>query len=114
MVFKLSYNDNILIFTLYHETLRTFKKHRNEILFRFSKRNKLSNLRVFGSVARGEDTEDSDIDFLVSTSPGTTLLDLGGLCADLEEFFGQNFDVIEENSLPTKFKETVLKEAIPL
>lgn len=90
------------------------KKHRNEILFRFSKRNKLSNLRVFGSVARGEDTEDSDIDFIVSTSPGTTLLDLGGLCADLEEFFGQNFDVIEENSLPTKFKETVLKEAIPL
>lgn len=90
------------------------KIHRNEILFRFAKRKKLSNLRVFGSVARGEDTENSDIDFLVSTSPGTTLLDLGGLCADLEDFFGQNFDLVEENALPAKFRETVLKEAIPL
>lgn len=90
------------------------KINRNKILLRFAERKKLSNLRVFGSVARGEDTENSDIDFLVSTSPGTTLLDLGGFCADLEDFFGENFDLIEENALPAKFREAVLKEAIPL
>lgn len=90
------------------------KIHRHEILLRFAKRKKLSNLRVFGSVARGEDTENSDIDFLVSTSPGTTLLDIGGLCADLEDFFGENFDLIEENALPAKFREAILKEAVPL
>ncbi len=88
--------------------------HKEEILERFAKRDKLSNLRVFGSVARGEDTSDSDIDFLVTTAPDATLLDIGGLCADLEEFFGENFDVIEEDSLPTKFKDQVLREAISL
>lgn len=88
--------------------------HKDEILRRFSKRKNLSNLRVFGSVARGEDTIESDIDFLVSTAPNATLLDIGGLCADLEDFFGNNFDVIEENSLPAKFKQKVLREAVPL
>ena len=88
--------------------------HKEEILERFAKRDKLSNLRVFGSVARGEDTSDSDIDFLVTTAPDATLLDIGGLCADLEEFFGENFDVIEEDSLPTKFKDQVLRDAISL
>ena len=88
--------------------------HKEEILERFAKRDKLSNLRVFGSVARGEDTSDSDIDFLVTTAPDATLLDIGGLCADSEEFFGENFDVIEEDSLPTKFKDQVLREAISL
>ena len=88
--------------------------HKEEILERFAKRDKLSNLRVFGSVARGEDTSDSDIDFLVTTAPDATLLDIGGLCADLEEFFGEHFDVIEEDSLPTKFKDQVLREAISL
>lgn len=88
--------------------------HKEEILRRFAKRTKLSNLRVFGSVARGEDSTESDIDFLVSTAPDATLLDIGGLCADLEDFFGDNFDVIEENTLPKEFKQKVLSEAISL
>ena len=45
----------------------------------------ISNVRIVGSVARSEDTEDSDIDFFVDTAPGTTLFDLGGLYSDLED-----------------------------
>ncbi|NEN75347.1 nucleotidyltransferase family protein [Pelistega sp. NLN82] len=73
---------------------------------------RLSNLRVVGSVARGEDTEDSDIDFLVLANPNASVFELGGLCSDLEEYFGDNFDLIEEQSIPEKFKLEILNEAI--
>lgn len=86
--------------------------HRDEILACFARHPKLSNLRVFGSVARGEDTENSDIDFLINIKPGTTLIDIGAFCSDLQEIVGDNFDLTEECSLPTRFKEKVLREAI--
>lgn len=88
--------------------------HKDEILERFEKHPKLSNLRVFGSVARGEDTEESDIDFLIEAAPDASLFDIGRFCSDLMDFFGENFDLIEDDVLPDKFKTTVLKEAITL
>ncbi|ETD68492.1 nucleotidyltransferase [Pelistega indica] len=72
---------------------------------------RLSNLRVFGSVARGEDREDSDIDFLVSAKPNASVFELGGLYSDLEEYFGHKFDLVEEQSIPEKFKPEIFKEA---
>ncbi|MDH2926984.1 nucleotidyltransferase family protein [Lonepinella koalarum] len=87
-------------------------QNRTKVRQIFSTYPKLKNLRVFGSVARGEDTENSDIDFLVEVLPGSSLFDIGGLCSDLQEVFGENFDLMEESSLPLKFKEKVLREAI--
>ena len=57
------------------------------------------NIRVFGSVARGEADEKSDIDFLVEMEPGRSLLDLGGLLMDLQEVLGRDVDVVTERGL---------------
>lgn len=77
-------------------------------------RNKTANPRVFGSVIRGEDTEGSDIDILVDTLPGTSLFDLGGLQADLEDLLGVKVDVLTSDGLPQKWREEVLAEALPV
>ncbi len=72
------------------------------------------NGRVFGSVARGEDREESDLDLLVDALPGATLFDLGGLQADLEERLGVRIDVKTPGDLPEKFRAEVLAGAVPL
>lgn len=72
------------------------------------------NVRIFGSVVRGEDDEHSDIDFLVDMEPGRSLLDMGGLLVDLREFLGRNVDVVTEKSLHWYIRERVLEEAVPL
>lgn len=71
----------------------------------------VKNLRVFGSVAKGLDTEKSDLDILVDTTPKTTLFDLCGLQIELEELLGIKVDVITPRSLPEKFRYQVLQEA---
>lgn len=86
---------------------------RGEIL-RIAARRGARNVRVFGSVARGEDRPDSDIDFLVDMEPGRTLLDLGGLFADLRELLGRPVDVLTEKELHRLFRNRVLAEARPL
>lgn len=70
------------------------------------------DLRLFGSVARGDDTAHSDIDFLVSLAPGRTLLDLASLQLELERILGRPVDVITEQGLPESVRSTVLTEAI--
>ena len=72
------------------------------------------NIRVFGSVARGEANADSDVDFLVELEPGRSLLDQGALIQDLEELLGCRVDVIEPRALHWYIKDRVLAEAIPL
>ena len=73
-----------------------------------------SNIRIFGSVARGDETELSDIDFLVDLDPGRTLLDLGGLFMDLKELLGCEVDVVTEKALKENIREKVLSEALQL
>ncbi len=68
------------------------------------------NIRVFGSVARGEADSKSDIDLLVDLEPGRSLFDLGGLLMDLQDLLGHKVDVVTERGL----RERVMKEAIPL
>jgi len=70
------------------------------------------NVQVFGSVARGESDEQSDIDFLVELEPGRTLFDLGGLQYDLEQLLGCRVDVVTEHGLKPRIRERVLREAI--
>ena len=72
------------------------------------------NLRVFGSVLSGEDTETSDLDLLVDPLLGATLLDLGAIQIELEESLGISVDVLTPGDLPIKFRAQILSEARPV
>jgi len=72
------------------------------------------NIRVFGSVARGEADEKSDIDFLVEMEPDRSLFDLGGLLMDLQEVLGRDVDVVTERGLNPRIRDRVLREAVAL
>jgi predicted nucleotidyltransferase len=71
-------------------------------------------VRIFGSVARGDASPESDVDFLVQMEPGRSLLDLGGLLMELKELLGREVDVMTEDGLRARIRMRVLKEAIPL
>ena len=73
-----------------------------------------SEVRVFGSVARGEETPESDVDFLVSLERGRTLLDLARLETHLEELLDRPVDVVTPENLRHGVRETVLREAVPV
>ena len=89
------------------------KTYRNEIL-QIASRYGATNVRVFGSVARGESDSFSDIDLLVEFEPGTTLLDHAGLELDLETLLGIKVDVVSDNGLRERVRERVLREAVAL
>jgi uncharacterized protein len=91
----------------------TLHKKRRQILALANKYG-ARNVRVFGSVARGEARPDSDIDFLVGLEPGRSLFDLGGLLYELQSLLGVEVDVVTEKSLHHRLRERVLREAVPL
>jgi uncharacterized protein len=72
------------------------------------------NVRVFGSVARGDADAASDIDFLVDFEPGRSLLDLAALLVDLEDLLGHPVDVVTESGLKARIRQRVLDEAVPV
>lgn len=90
--------------------LRLNKKKIESIAIKYG----LSEVFIFGSVARGDDDKDSDIDLLVTSSDKTTLFDLGGFYSELEEIFGKHLSIVTRNSLKGRLKENVLREAVPL
>lgn len=69
---------------------------------------------MFGSVAKKNATETSDIDLLVTLEPGRTLFDLGGLSYELEELLGRHVDVATRPILRKELRERIEREAIPL
>jgi predicted nucleotidyltransferase/uncharacterized protein with HEPN domain len=73
-----------------------------------------SNIRLFGSVARGEADAESDIDLLVDIEPGRTLFDLSELLMDLQDLLGREVDIVTEKGLNARIRERVLREAMPL
>ena len=87
---------------------------KREDILRAANRHGAFNVRVFGSVARGEADSESDIDLLVDMEPGRSLLDLSGLLIDLEDMLGCNVDVVTERGLRDRIRERVLKEAVAL
>ena len=89
------------------------KAKREEIL-KIAAKHGARNVRVFGSVARGEAGPESDIDLLVDMEPGRSLLDLGGLWSDLNELLGRKVDIVTENSIYWLLRRRILKEARPL
>lgn len=74
----------------------------------------LHNVRIFGSVARGEDTPQSDIDLLVDLDKDCTLLDMGGAIVKLQELLGRKVDIVTERGLHWYLREQITKEAQPL
>jgi predicted nucleotidyltransferase len=92
---------------------KRLQEKRGEIL-RLASSHGAHNVRVFGSVARGDARPDSDIDLLVELEPGRSLLDLSGLLLDLQDLLGCEVDVVTEKSLHWYIRDTVLQEAIPL
>jgi len=87
---------------------------KREDILRIASKRGAYNIRVFGSVARGEADSKSDIDLLVDLEPGRSLFDLGGLLMDLQDLLGQNVDVVTERGLRERIRERVLKEVVPL
>ena len=90
------------------EALSTHRQTICEIVARHLAR----NARVFGSVARGDDSDNSDLDVLVDPLPGATLLDLGAMQVELEETLGLRVDLLTPGDLPTAFRDRVLREAV--
>ena len=92
---------------------QALRQHR-EAVCRAAARYHVANPRVFGSALRGDDGDGSDLDLLVDTLPGTTLLDLGGLQDELQEVRGVPVEVLTLKDLPAKFRDTVAQEARPV
>jgi predicted nucleotidyltransferase len=89
-----------------HEKLASIRK--------IAARHGVTSVRVFGSFARGEAREDSDLDLLIEAGPQTPPWFPGGLLADLEEVLGRPVDIAEESALHPLIRDIVLREAIPL
>ena len=75
---------------------------------------RVADVRVFGSMARGDATDSSDVDPLVRPLPGASLLDLGGLLMDVQDLLGRRVDVVSERALHPALRVRILGEAQPL
>jgi predicted nucleotidyltransferase len=94
-------------------TRQKLQEHRDAIL-EIARRYGAHDVRVFGSVARGDATEESDLDLIVRFDAGRTLFDHGGLLMDLRSLLGMKVDVVDEGALTGRFGHIARKEAIPL
>ncbi|MHB8629192.1 MAG: nucleotidyltransferase family protein [Aggregatilineales bacterium] len=95
-------------------TLTALRAKRDQILA-LAAHYKASNVRVFGSVARGDATPESDVDLLVNFREGASLYDLSGLRLDLIDLLGVQVDVVSDHpGLRERFRRRINKEAVPL
>ena len=94
-------------------TLEAVRQKRDAILS-IAEKYGAHDVRIFGSVARGDADENSDLDVLVRLEPDRSLLDQGGLLMDLRELFGMKVDVITDGALSGRFAKIVSAEAVPL
>ncbi len=93
-------------------TLEELLHEKREEILRIAARHGARNVRVFGSMVRGEANQASDIDFLVEMEPGRSLLDLGGLQVELESLLGRCVDVVTVRGLKARIRDRVLREAV--
>ena len=94
-------------------TLDHLNRYRNELLA-LASRHRAANVRVFGSVLRGDDHAGSDIDLLVEFAPDASLLDLVGLQQDAEALLGRRVDIVTPGGVSPFLRERILEEARPL
>jgi len=89
------------------------KAHRDEIL-RIASEHGACNVRIFGSMARDEADDQSDIDFLIQVGPKTSPWFPAGLILDLEQLLGKKVDVVTEDSVYWLLHQRIVREAVPL
>jgi predicted nucleotidyltransferase len=89
-------------------------KNKREAILQLAAKHGAYNVRVFGSVARGEADTKSDVDFLVEMEPERSLFDLGGLLMDLQDLLDCPVDIVTDKGLRNRIRERVLTEAVPL
>ena len=94
-------------------TLNDLRREREQIK-KVAKKYGASNIRVFGSISRGEETPESDIDLLVDFEADRSLFDLVRLKLELEELLGYKVDLVTEKAMHRLISSRVIKEAIPL
>ena len=95
-------------------SIRELLQEKREEIIRIAAEHGASNVRIFGSVARGEARLDSDVDFLVELEPNRSLLDHVALIQDLEDFLGRKVDVATDKGLQERVRDRILNEALPL
>jgi predicted nucleotidyltransferase len=95
------------------EVEQLLKEKREEIL-QVARRHGATNIRLFGSVARGEASESSDIDILVEVGENPSPWFPGGLIADLEDLLGRRVHVVTVDALHSYVRDRVMQEAVPL
>lgn len=77
-------------------------------------RHRVRDMRVFGSVLHGKDTEDSDLDLLVDPTSETTLMDIARIQVEVAKLLNVGVDVLTPNALPDKFRAQVMAEAVAI
>ncbi|MBZ5621789.1 MAG: nucleotidyltransferase family protein [Acidobacteriia bacterium] len=95
-------------------TIEELRRSKRDEILRVAESYGARNIRVFGSVARGDSSAGSDIDFLVELDPDRTLMDLGGLLMDIQAVLGMRVDVATEDMLRPKVRQRALRDAVPL
>ena len=94
-------------------TRESLRQNREAIL-EIARRHGAEDVRIFGSVARGDAKGGSDVDILVRFAAGRTLLDHAALIADLQDLLGIRVDVIDADGMRPRFRAVVEKDALPL
>ncbi|MHB0999542.1 MAG: nucleotidyltransferase family protein [Armatimonadota bacterium] len=89
------------------------ENNRDEIL-RIAKKHGATNVRIFGSVARGQETLESDLDVLVDFEKGRSLMDHSALVIELQDLLGCRVDVATERGLKERIRDQVTKDSVPL
>lgn len=89
-------------------------KDKKEAILHLAAQYGVERMRIFGSMARGQATSESDIDFLVLFKRGRTLLDLIGFKQDLESLLGRKVDVVSEGGVSPYLRNRIFSEAVPL
>jgi len=112
-VMNMRHQASFLCYIVVMSRLQLLKKHRRKILALAEKRGG-SNVRVFGSVARGTEKKTSDVDFLISFRSGTTLFDRSGLMMDLREELGYDVDIVSDRTIHPLIRDEVRLSAIAL
>lgn len=94
--------------------VRELLRANREDILRIAAKYGASDVRIFGSVARGEADAESDIDLLVDIEPGRTLFDLSELLMDLQDLLGREVDILTEKGLHDRIRERILRDVVPL
>jgi len=95
-------------------TLDTLRREKKAEILHLAGMHGCRNVRVFGSVATGDNRPGSDVDFLVDLEEGRGLLDLGGFLSDLQDLLGVEVDLVESGCVHRYIRGRVLAEAVPL